>query len=608
MVERRTDRWAAHPTWAAVVRITVILVPLGLSVLTAVVVGRLLPVGETRPARVGWWLAVFAASSAVLFVTDRLARRLLPLAVLLELSLVFPDRAPSRMRSLRTPSVRDLESRLARLRANGATTAPLEVAETLVLLVGVLGLHDKRTRGHSERVRALVDLLTDEMGLSDEDRGKARWAALVHDLGKLTVPVTVLNKPGSLDDSEWDAIRKHPEEGTRLAAGLLPWLGDWGRAIGEHHERWDGLGYPAGLAGEQISLSARIVAVADSYEVMTTHRSYSRARSASVARQELTDCAGAQFDPHVVRCFLSISLGRLKWIYGPLTWLAEFPFLAIDRAGQAARLATATLGVGGLAVTGVIAPPAAAAVVGASPQPGLAAAPFAATDLIPSPRATGSPLALPAVSARPSVAPSARPAPAVTSPVAARPTARTTPRASTRAAPVPNALWLAGTSGSYALATAAPAQGGAPADTDADGHPGATLVPTDTGLTTTRPAERLVLARVLDRPLRLSGTPTLSLWSRLAASKGNARVLVLLEDCAPSGRCVELAQGKVEDGTWSKGAFVVHDITLDRVDATVRAGHQLRLTVVASDSGTSGEVWVAVGSRTAPSRLSLPVV
>ncbi len=225
MVERRDHRWAAHSR-AAMVRIAVVLVPLGLSVLAAVAFGRLIPSGQSRAERLGW-LAVFAFSSLVLYISDRVARRWLPLAVLLELSLVFPDRAPSRMRKLRTPSVRDLDARLARLRANGTTTPAIEVAETLVVLVGVLGLHDKRTRGHSERVRALVDLLTDEMGLSEEDRGKARWAALVHDLGKLTVPVAVLNKPGALDDHEWDTIRQHPEEGTRLAAGLLPWLGDW---------------------------------------------------------------------------------------------------------------------------------------------------------------------------------------------------------------------------------------------------------------------------------------------------------------------------------------------------------------------------------------------
>lgn len=621
MVDARTDRWVAHPVWAGVVRVAVILVPLALSVLTAVVVGRWLPVGESRPARVGWWLLIFAISSLVLFVSDRLARRLLPLAVLLELSLVFPDRAPSRLRKVRGLSVRQLDERLSRLRAHGATTPPIEAAETLVALVGMLGVHDKRTRGHSERVRALVDLLTDEMGLTDEERGKARWAALVHDIGKLATPVSVLNKPGALDEDEWEAIRQHPHEGARLAAGLLPWLGDWGRAIEEHHERWDGLGYPRGLAGEQISLSARIVSVADSYEVMTTNRSYSKARSAAVARKELTDCAGAQFDPQVVRCFLSISLGRLRWLYGPLTWLASVPFLALDRAGQAARLATASIGVGGLAVAGTIAPPASAE-PGASPRPGSAATPFRAI-VVPAPAGpakVGTPVALPTVGASPTrtaSAPASSPAvlsgptravrPSPTGSAQAGPVAPTSsPGASPSSAP-PTDYWFAADGAGYTFTRTAPSQEGSPADTDQDGRPGKTVRPTGSGVGTRNEDERLLLELELDRSLRVAGVPTLVLWSRLAADRGNARVLVRMEDCPDAGPCTVLAEGKVEDGTWSPDGFVAHDIALSRVDATVEAGRRLRLTLVAADSGTSGDLWVAVGSRAAPSRLVLPV-
>ena len=621
MAERRSDRWAAHPRWAAAVRIAVVLVPIGLSILTAVVVGRLLPVGDTTTARIGWWLVVFLVSSVVLVVSDRLARRLLPLAVLLELSLVFPDRAPKRMRSVRTASVRDLEDRLARLRARGATTQPLEAAETLVTLIGVLGLHDKRTRGHSERVRALVDLITDEMGLPDEDRARVRWAALVHDLGKLSVPAAVLNKPGSLDPTEWDIVRQHPHEGAKLAAGLLPWLGDWGRAIEEHHERWDGLGYPRGLAGEEISLGARIVAVADSYEVMTTARSYGSVRSASLARKELTDCAGAQFDPHVVRVFLSISLGRLRWVFGPLTWLAEVPLLALDRGGQAARLATAALGVGGLAAGGLIAPPSTGPVTGSGSSD---VAQSRSTDGIDPFGGLGS-----SVSARPSASPLTRATPSV-SPLATatRTAAAPSPTATRAAAPVTSAsasptarptvspapigppastYYFSAGSGGYSLVPSAPTSTGQPADTDRDGKPGATLVPTTQGLDATPARERLIATRVAEQPLRLSGIPTVVLWSRLAATRGNARVLIRLADCTSAGACTTLAEGQLEDGSWSAGSFVSHDIDLDQVDVTIAKGHTLRLTTVASDNGTKGDLWVGMGTRSAPSRLVLPL-
>ncbi|MEO6205420.1 MAG: HD domain-containing phosphohydrolase, partial [Mycobacteriales bacterium] len=415
--------------------------------------------------------------------------------------------------------------------------------------------------------------------------------------------------PSSLDDDEWDAIRQHPEEGTRLAAGLLPWLGEWGRAIGEHHERWDGLGYPNGLAGEEISLSARIVAVADSYEVMTTNRSYGRARSAAVARQELTDCAGAQFDPQVVRSFLSISLGRLRWVFGPLTWLAEVPLVALDRSGQAARLATAALGVGGLVAAGVIAQPTGGATLLASPRPGAAPSPLglvltpAQEDAAP---AAGSPSTLPSVSASTKPAPTASPSATRAGTAVAAPRPRAT--VSSPATRPPVTYWFTGSSAGYGLVPLTPTRTGSPPDADGDGHPGSTLMRGDGDFAATGEAQRIVLDRVLDRPLRLSGVPSLALWSRLASSRGNARVQVQLEDCPSAGGCVVLADGQVEDGTWSTGSFNVHDIALTSVDTTVPAGHRLRVVLVALKAGTKADLWVAVGSASAPSRLTLPVL
>ena len=373
------DRWAARPVLGGALRIGAVVVPVVVGVLAGIALTTLLPVATTTPGRVLWFAAVIVGSTAALLLTDRLARRALPLAVLLELSLVFPDRAPSRLRAARTPSVRELENRLLRLRRDGIADEPIETAETLVTLVGILGLHDKKTRGHSERVRAFTDLLTTELGLDEDERMKVRWSALVHDLGKLVVPSAVLNGGRDISDEDWAAIRRHPTEGERLAAGLLPWLGPWGSAIVGHHERWDGTGYPSGLAGEDIGLGARIVAVADSFEVMTSARSYSKARSAAAAREELTRCAGAQFDPQVVRAFLAISLGRLRWVLGPVTWLAQLPFAAAaDRAGQAAKgVATAAV-VGGLVAGGTLTGPGGPGQAATAPAAIAAAAPSAA--------------------------------------------------------------------------------------------------------------------------------------------------------------------------------------------------------------------------------------
>ena len=598
MGNRANDRWSAHPVAALSVRAAVVLVPLGLSVLAAVAAGRLLPVGHSTATRVGWWVLVFAVSTAVLFASDRLARRLLPLAVLLELSLVFPDRAPSRLRSVRTASVRDLDAKLTRLRAVGAESAPLKAAETLVALVGVLGLHDRRTRGHSERVRAYVDLLTDELSLPAEERNQARWAALMHDLGKLTVPASVLTKVGGLDDDEWERVRRHPDEGLRLAAGLLPWLGEWGRAIGEHHERWDGLGYPNGLAGEQIALPARIVAVADAYEVMTSARSYTRARPAAAARAELTACAGAQFDPHIVRTFLSISLGRMRRLVGPLAWLADVPLLMLERGGTAARFATATLGAGAVAVTGGIAPP---ATPGPAARPSVAmASPAAEPSATPRP---GPVPPAPSTASRPATAPSSLPSAATPAPAVAGQPARLVPSAAGRP---PTDYWFAVSASAYRLSAARPTQIGSPSDVDGDGHAGYTLAPSSTGFGAAGGTQRLTLTRSVDRSLHLSGVPVVTLWSRLAAKRGNARVQVQLESCAGTA-CVVLADGQVEDGTWSTGSFVAHTLDLAQVEATIPAGRLLRLTIIASDQGTSGPLFVAVGSKGAPSRIVLPV-
>ena len=148
-------------------------------------------------------------------------------------------------------------------------------------------------------------------------------------------------------------IRRHPDEGAVLAGPLLEWLGEWGTAISQHHERFDGLGYPRGLAGHEISHAGRIVAVADVFEVMTAARTYKRPMSVAAARRQLADSAGTQLDPACVRAFLGASLPRVLWAVGPLALLANLPFLRqvaeagriVEHAGTVAAGQAATVAV-----------------------------------------------------------------------------------------------------------------------------------------------------------------------------------------------------------------------------------------------------------------------
>ncbi len=275
-----------------------------------------------------WWLALSAAGSVVLLVADRAGRRLLPLAALLRLSLVFPDAAPSRFRAaLQAGKVRRLEDRLQLVRDARDADTPNESAERLLTLVAALSEHDKLTRGHSERVRAYAVMIGEEMRLDPAELDLLNWAALLHDIGKLDVSGEILRKPGRPTEAEWEQLKRHPLLGERLVGPMGAWLGGWSNAVGYHHERWDGEGYPRGVAGDEIPLAGRIVAIADVFDVITSARSYKAAGAATAGREEIARCAGTQFDPRVVRAFLNVSLGRMRLVMGPLSWLAHTPVL-----------------------------------------------------------------------------------------------------------------------------------------------------------------------------------------------------------------------------------------------------------------------------------------
>jgi HD-GYP domain-containing protein (c-di-GMP phosphodiesterase class II) len=329
------NQWQRRPVLSALVRIAVVVVPAAAGIVAGTVVSRLLP----HAAGFGPAALSFAAVSLVMLVTivglERAGRRLLPLAALLNLSLLFPDRAPQRFAvARRVGKPRDLQRQLQEARDKGVQGGEVAYMQRVLELVAALSVHDRQTRGHSERVRVFADLIADEMHLTVAERARLRWASLLHDIGKLVVPAEILSKPAALNESEQTAVRRHPEEGERLIGPLRAWLGEWSDAVVQHHERFDGKGYPHGLAGDQISLAGRIVGVADSYEVMTAMRPYRKPIGVAAARRELVKCSGSQFDPVVVRAFLNISMGRLWRVVGLGSWIAQLPLLAwIDRLG-----------------------------------------------------------------------------------------------------------------------------------------------------------------------------------------------------------------------------------------------------------------------------------
>ncbi len=316
---RQLQRWNAHPRWALAARLGLGAFPalVGFGVMRlALVVSH--PKGAPIPAWV-WFGCVAVVGVLAALAAERAARRFLPLVAFLRLSMAFPDQAPSRFAvAMRTGTTRQLERRIEEIRSVGLDGIPEEQFGSIVLeLAAALSVHDRLTRGHSERVRAYTDLIAAEMDLPEIDVEKLRWASLLHDVGKLFVPSEVLNKPGRLTSDEFDIIKQHPLHGLRLVMPLRDWLGPWALVVGQHHERWDGAGYPFGLAGTDIHLGARIVSVADAFDVMTSARSYKAPMKVSDARAELTRCSGRQFDPAVVRAFLSVGLPRTSQLSGP---------------------------------------------------------------------------------------------------------------------------------------------------------------------------------------------------------------------------------------------------------------------------------------------------
>ncbi len=169
-------------------------------------------------------------------------------------------------------------------------------------LVYAIEAKDVYTRGHSERVSDICMLMANRLALGKEEKNDLHWASILHDVGKIGVPEKILNKVGPLDDKEYEIIKEHPAKGYNILKPIDQ-LTDVLPSILHHHERYDGRGYPNGLKGEEIPLTARIISVVDTFDAITSRRAYRSARAPEEALKIIEDVAGTQLDPYLVSVF-----------------------------------------------------------------------------------------------------------------------------------------------------------------------------------------------------------------------------------------------------------------------------------------------------------------
>jgi putative two-component system response regulator len=176
---------------------------------------------------------------------------------------------------------------------------------SLIMLANAIELRDEYTRGHVERVKRYTVLIAKQLGWAETHIAPLEFGSILHDIGKIYVQETILRKAGPLDDSEWSEMKRHSDIGAELLSSI-PYLEAAIPIIRYHHERWDGKGYPEGLAGEQIPQGARIVSIADAFDAMTTARVYQEACLPEQALQEIQAGSGIRYDPEIVEAFLVV--------------------------------------------------------------------------------------------------------------------------------------------------------------------------------------------------------------------------------------------------------------------------------------------------------------
>jgi len=174
--------------------------------------------------------------------------------------------------------------------------------DTIRAVANSVEARDAYTRGHSNRVAEISKIIAAEMGWGRRDLEMIDWGGVLHDLGKVGISDSILNKPGKLTDEEFVIMKSHPSIGAQIIGGIA-FLEPLMPYIAQHHERYDGRGYPAGFKGEEIAIQGRLLAIADTYDAMTSDRPYRKGLAAQIAYDEILKCNGTQFDPVIVRAF-----------------------------------------------------------------------------------------------------------------------------------------------------------------------------------------------------------------------------------------------------------------------------------------------------------------
>src|SRR5256885_5545656 len=185
----------------------------------------------------------------------------------------------------------------------GPQALPQAVLDTVTSLAFAIDAKDHYTQGHSQKVSAYAALIAEAMDLGEVEVEQIRLGGVLHDIGKVAIPESILNKNGPLNPDEWETMKSHVAFGAKILDPLTP-LASIREMVLHHHEFFDGSGYPDALAGEKIPLGARIIAVADAYDTITSDRTYKKARVPADALAELERCANAQFDGNIVAVFV----------------------------------------------------------------------------------------------------------------------------------------------------------------------------------------------------------------------------------------------------------------------------------------------------------------